>query len=68
MSKINVFIENNEKELRFDTCIVKPAGSVMTLKMRQSTGITRTSLPVKTITLCVERQRLPSKKVTGHSI
>ena len=32
MSKINVFIENNEKELRFDTCIVKPAGSVMTLK------------------------------------
>ena len=32
MSKINVFIENNEKELRFDTCIVKPVGSVMTLK------------------------------------
>ena len=32
MSKINVFIKNNEKELRFDTCIVKPAGSVMTLK------------------------------------
>ena len=32
MSKINVFIENNEKELRFDTCIIKPAGSVMTLK------------------------------------
>ena len=32
MSKINVFIENNEKELRFDNCIVKPAGSVMTLK------------------------------------
>ena len=23
MSKINVFIENNEKELRFDTCIIK---------------------------------------------
>ena len=32
MSKINVFIENNEKELRFDTCIIKPAGSVMMLK------------------------------------
>ena len=32
MSKINVFIENNEKELYFDNCIVKPAGSVMTLK------------------------------------
>ena len=33
MSKINVFIENNEKELRFDTCIIiKPAGSIMTLK------------------------------------
>ena len=32
MSKVNVFIENNEKELHFDNCIVKPAGSVMTLK------------------------------------
>ena len=32
MSKINVFFENNEKELYFDNCIVKPAGSVMTLK------------------------------------
>ena len=32
MSIINVFIENNEKELRFDTCKVKPAGSIMTLK------------------------------------
>ena len=32
MSKINVFIENNKKELHFDNCIVKPAGSVMTLK------------------------------------
>ena len=32
MSKIIVFIENNKKELRFDTCIIKPAGSIMTLK------------------------------------
>ena len=32
MSRINVFIENNEKELRFDTCIVKSVGTVMTLK------------------------------------
>ena len=30
MSKIIVFIENNKKELRFDTCIIKPAGSIMT--------------------------------------
>ena len=32
MSKIIVFIENNKKEFRFDTCIIKPAGSIMTLK------------------------------------
>ena len=32
MSKIIVFIENNKKELRLDNCIIKPAGSIMTLK------------------------------------
>ena len=32
MSKISVFTENNVKELRFDTCIIKPTGSKMTLK------------------------------------
>ena len=32
MSKIIVFIENNKRELRFDTCIIKPAVSIMTLK------------------------------------
>ena len=32
MNKIIVFIENNKKELRLDTCVIRPEGAIMTLR------------------------------------